>query len=757
MIKKILLIVCAGILAFLSFEVHAQSPSFDTYVNPIIPGDHPDPTLTKIGDYFYTSGSSFNPTPKIYRSTDLVHWEVIAQPVSPTWSVYGDNAGGGIWGGHMVWYNDSYWHFFGRGGGSMYYVKADEPEGPWSEPVRVEVPDGISALGVDNSIFIDEEYGKWYLLAKHGRENNHIVELNDEGQPTGEILDLTWMNPDAEDNPYGWAEGPVMWKRDGWYYYSVAQHLAGVQYVMKSDTLSDDPEDWTIKDGGMQYGTRYHFNTPNHISPAVQLDDGTSWVIGHSYHQDWVTQGRQGLLLEITYDEEGFPVFQYPQDSATDAPDLPSGGTPWMVPKSDMFNSETLDPEWSFLGRTPDSYHSLSERPGWLRLSPSSRSSTTVIKNDGEHQYSLITRLDFEATSRLHEAGLWILNGPEDLQVKLVSSTNTDGEKVVRFSFNGREYEEENTIGSTLWLKLERDEHDMYGFFSEDGDTWFQVGNRIDATELNVEQTDFNSFTGNQQGLYVYGNEAFFDLYIYRDAYSFIDARHPVNHSGVEKESEYLGEIHNGDWALFAGVEFGDETPPSAGFDYQRTPDELKIEGSSASNGGTIEVWLDSIGTGQKIAEQTIENTGSWDTWIEFTAQVDSISGRHDVYLYFTGNEGEELFRLKQFRFTPKRVPLATSNEDTFSGTPDRYKLQQNYPNPFNPTTEISYQLPKTSMVSLKVYDMLGREVAELVNHRQGAGSHQARFDASNLSSGMYIYRLKAGSFIQTRKMMLIK
>ena len=67
-----------------------QSPSFQTYVNPIIPGDHLDPTLTKIGKYFYTSGSSFNPTPKIYRSTNLVHWEVIAQPVSPSWSVYGD-------------------------------------------------------------------------------------------------------------------------------------------------------------------------------------------------------------------------------------------------------------------------------------------------------------------------------------------------------------------------------------------------------------------------------------------------------------------------------------------------------------------------------------------------------------------------------------------------------------------------------------------------------------------------------------------
>jgi len=160
-------------------------------MNPVIPGDHPDPTLTKIGGTFYTSGSSFNPTPKIYRSTDLVHWEVIAQPVSASWPQYGDTPGGGIWGGHMVFYNGFYWHYFGRGGGSMYFVTADQPEGPWSTPTQVQVPAGMSGLGVDNSIFIDDDTGKWYLLTKAGHENNHIVELGEDGQPTGVVLDLT--------------------------------------------------------------------------------------------------------------------------------------------------------------------------------------------------------------------------------------------------------------------------------------------------------------------------------------------------------------------------------------------------------------------------------------------------------------------------------------------------------------------------------------------------------------------------------------
>jgi xylan 1,4-beta-xylosidase len=86
---------------FFLLNVYSQSPSFETYVNSVIPGDHPDCTVTKIGKDFYTTGSSFNVTPTIYHSTDLVHWEAIAQPVKPSWSEYEDKPGGGCWGGQI--------------------------------------------------------------------------------------------------------------------------------------------------------------------------------------------------------------------------------------------------------------------------------------------------------------------------------------------------------------------------------------------------------------------------------------------------------------------------------------------------------------------------------------------------------------------------------------------------------------------------------------------------------------------------------
>jgi ligand-binding sensor domain-containing protein len=85
------------------------------------------------------------------------------------------------------------------------------------------------------------------------------------------------------------------------------------------------------------------------------------------------------------------------------------------------------------------------------------------------------------------------------------------------------------------------------------------------------------------------------------------------------------------------------------------------------------------------------------------------------------------------------------------------FALEQNYPNPFNPTTGIRYQVSGTSDVRLEVFDMLGRKVSTLVNERQAAGAYQVSFNAANLSSGVYFYKLQAGSFTETRKMMLIK
>ena len=105
---------------------------------------------------------------------------------------------------------------------------------------------------------------------------------------------------------------------------------------------------------------------------------------------------------------------------------------------------------------------------------------------------------------------------------------------------------------------------------------------------------------------------------------------------------------------------------------------------------------------------------------------------------------------------------------DEFNGTPLvgvydelilplRFALEQNYPNPFNPTTIIKYSVPKQSYVSLKVYDILGREVATLVNEEKPAGTYEVSWEAKNLASGVYFYKISAGDYTAVKKMILLR
>ena len=102
-------------------------------------------------------------------------------------------------------------------------------------------------------------------------------------------------------------------------------------------------------------------------------------------------------------------------------------------------------------------------------------------------------------------------------------------------------------------------------------------------------------------------------------------------------------------------------------------------------------------------------------------------------------------------------IQVVVGIENESNKIPTEYLLSQNYPNPFNPTTKISYAIPQNAFVELKVFNLLGQEIATLVNQEKYAGVYEVNYDASNLPSGIYFYRMKAGEYVQTRKMILLK
>jgi hypothetical protein len=204
-----------------------------------------------------------------------------------------------------------------------------------------------------------------------------------------------------------------------------------------------------------------------------------------------------------------------------------------------------------------------------------------------------------------------------------------------------------------------------------------------------------------------------------------------------------------------------DLTSPPAGYTgpFNTSPISLPVELTSFTAQTTSEGVRLSWTTASELNNSGFEvqrstNQTNWAT-LGFVRGAGTTTEAQSYSFVDASASGRVFYRLKQVDFDGQ---FEYSNIiEVNAGVPKTFALEQNYPNPFNPSTAISYQLPVAGNVSLKVFDMLGKEVATLVNARQEAGAYTVNFNANNLSSGVYFYRLQAGNFVQTRKMMLVK
>jgi hypothetical protein len=194
------------------------------------------------------------------------------------------------------------------------------------------------------------------------------------------------------------------------------------------------------------------------------------------------------------------------------------------------------------------------------------------------------------------------------------------------------------------------------------------------------------------------------------------------------------------------------------------TTDMLKFwaTGGSASYGDSIQVWLNFIDSTpanftNKIASIYWPNGSVYGTWTQYQYSLAGFAGlpAYIGFLYNTdqtaNNNGFAVYLDDVFVGNPSSI----TNLGT--GIPTKYELEQNYPNPFNPSTSIKFAIPKASDVKITVFNMLGQVVSIPINENKTAGFYEVKFNGSNLASGSYYYRIEAGNFLETRKMMLIK
>ena len=236
------------------------------------------------------------------------------------------------------------------------------------------------------------------------------------------------------------------------------------------------------------------------------------------------------------------------------------------------------------------------------------------------------------------------------------------------------------------------------------------------------------------------------------------------NKNGVDmycRTRSYLGDKSGrlGDSTSFSMLRW-DPKSDSLGYDRDEFDGEYFFGAMAWNEEGTsaeLFVLLDSLyyldEGGNEIARLTKDDSLS--IWF--------VNNSKDVYMPAgpTGSKLEEsdnVYKILLSDYYVGETTIVSVNEKgSGSSIPEEFSLDQNYPNPFNPSTTINFRVPSTSHITLKVYNMLGQEVTTLVNNEMNAGVHNVKFDASVLSSGVYFYTMKAGDFVSSKKMMLVK
>ncbi len=176
-------------------------------------------------------------------------------------------------------------------------------------------------------------------------------------------------------------------------------------------------------------------------------------------------------------------------------------------------------------------------------------------------------------------------------------------------------------------------------------------------------------------------------------------------------------------------------------------------------NESTLRIFIRE--SNQNFVESPLQKRNSY----SYTYNVPSAFADKNIEFYFTyqGNDGvtyrEQSINNFRFKYGSWAIDNILTDEKQSEKIPETFSLSQNYPNPFNPSTNISYSVPRASFVTLKIYDLLGREVATLVNEFKQPGIHNSQFNINNSpsASGIYIYTLNAGNFVQSKKMVLLK
>ncbi|NNF48862.1 MAG: glycoside hydrolase family 43 protein [Woeseiaceae bacterium] len=539
--------------AWLAACTTTPGPARPTFSNPVIPGFAPDPSIVRVGDDFWLINSTFEYFPgiPIYHSTDLVSWELVNYALTrPSQAdLAALKSSDGIHASTIRFHDGTYYIITTNNvDGRMvnFVVTADDPRGEWSEARVLE-----GAPGIDPSLFFDDDGRAWYV----GNWIPPDPEFPGQAEIWLQEVDIEAMRLVGERYFLWrgccggvWAEGPHIYKRDGWYYLLISEGGTSFDHAM-AVAISNDITGPYLSNARNPVLTHRHLSYDYPISGVghadlVELEDGRWYAVALGWRLvdgKYGVLGRETFLVPVTWEEEPYawkeekltwPVFSPATGRVELAYPTPSGNTPNQSDYRfrDDFDTRERSPHWNFR-RTPDTgFFEVDTASGHLRL----RLLPTAVGERQQYAFAGIRQrhFEFEAQAALElraaeggaEAGMALIMNDRSA---LLFTLSRGGELRLLHNRDGAADELANVPydGEHVQLRVVADYLDLGFYYSVDGKEWQTLAQGVDASVLAPERIGGYNYTGAYIGLYGSTNgagtgSATFDYFEYQPTVS---------------------------------------------------------------------------------------------------------------------------------------------------------------------------------------------------------------------------------------------
>jgi xylan 1,4-beta-xylosidase len=437
--------VASATLALASQTRFALGQATGTYRNPLLGGDHPDPSPIRVGNEFYLTHSSFDYAPGllIWHSRDLINWTPVAAALQGYFGV--------VWAPYLCEYQGHFYIYFPAGGQIM-VTHADQPTGPWSEPI------GLGIKGIDPAHIA--ENGRRFLYIAGGQ----VAELTADGLAVKvaprKVLDA-WPMPKNIRMECTCLEGPKVMEHDGWFYLNVAEGGTagpGTSHAVVSarSRHADGPWEFSPYNPIVHTGSRDDRWLSLGHGRLIDTPDGKWYMTVHSYENGYRTLGRQLMLLPVEWTADGWFRVSANADAALPMPISGATQQPF-ADASDDFSKSELGLQWVFWREYDTTRFTTGTGALTLQARGKSLAETPVLATPvGGHSYTVEVDVEVEpgCTAGLllfynpeHSTGISI--APEGISARLASGST-------------HSHQEKGATRATLRIVNDRQEIDFY-------------------------------------------------------------------------------------------------------------------------------------------------------------------------------------------------------------------------------------------------------------------------------------------------------